>query len=52
MSNRTHPFIKVKESGLPVVWVIGGPGCGKGTQCDHLRAKYGYVHLAAGKAHP
>ncbi|XP_023332154.1 adenylate kinase isoenzyme 1 isoform X2 [Eurytemora carolleeae] len=40
---------KVKESGLPVVWVIGGPGCGKGTQCDHLRAKYGYVHLAAGE---
>ena len=38
----------MKESGLPVVWVIGGPGCGKGTQCDNLQTKYGYVHLASG----
>ena len=26
----------------------GGPGCGKGTQCDKIKAKYGYKHLSAG----
>ena len=31
-----------------MVWVVGGPGCGKGTQCDHLQQKYGYIHLATG----
>merc|ERR1712080_386396 len=35
-------------SGLPIVWVLGGPGCGKGTQCDRIVAKYGYTHLSSG----
>merc|ERR1712080_607723 len=35
-------------SGLPIVWVLGGPGCGKGTQCDKIVAKYGYTHLPSG----
>ena len=35
-------------SGLPIVWVLGGPGCGKGTQCDKIVAKYGYTHLSSG----
>ena len=26
-------------AGLPIVWVLGGPGCGKGTQCDKIVAK-------------
>ncbi len=33
---------------LPVIWVLGGPGCGKGTQCDKIVAKYGYTHLSSG----
>merc|ERR1711997_607732 len=35
-------------SGLPIVWVLGGPGCGKGTQCDKIAAKYGFTHLSSG----
>jgi adenylate kinase len=31
-----------------VVFVLGGPGAGKGTQCAKIVAKYGYVHLSAG----
>merc|ERR1711879_695069 len=36
------------KAGLPVVWVLGGPGCGKGTQCDKIVAKYGFTHLSSG----
>merc|ERR1712112_568335 len=35
-------------SGLPIVWVLGGPGCGKGTQCDKIVAQYGFTHLSSG----
>lgn len=31
-----------------VVFVLGGPGAGKGTQCANIVEKYGYVHLSAG----
>ena len=27
---------------------IGGPGSGKGTQCEKLKEKYGFVHLSTG----
>ena len=27
---------------------LGGPGSGKGTQCDNIVAKYGYSHLSSG----
>lgn len=33
---------------VPIVWVLGGPGSGKGTQCDRMVAKYGLVHLSSG----
>jgi adenylate kinase len=40
------------EGSLPataqVVFVLGGPGSGKGTQCERIVAKYGYQHLSAG----
>jgi len=39
---------KVKESGVIVVWVVGGPGSGRGTQCENLQAAHGYVHLSSG----
>merc|ERR1712242_533481 len=32
----------------PIVWIIGGPGSGKGTQCDNIVAKFGYSHLSSG----
>ncbi|XP_065904516.1 UMP-CMP kinase-like isoform X2 [Dysidea avara] len=31
-----------------VVFVLGGPGAGKGTQCAKIVEEYGFVHLSAG----
>jgi len=31
-----------------VVFVLGAPGSGKGTQCQNIVDDYGYVHLSAG----
>ena len=31
-----------------VVYVLGGPGAGKGTQCANLVRDYGFTHLSAG----
>lgn len=31
-----------------VVYVLGGPGAGKGTQCAKLVKEYGFTHLSAG----
>ncbi|KAI8830922.1 adenylate kinase-domain-containing protein [Chytriomyces cf. hyalinus JEL632] len=31
-----------------VVFVLGGPGAGKGTQCANIVKDYGFVHLSAG----
>ncbi|CAO3635128.1 unnamed protein product [Cunninghamella echinulata] len=33
---------------VTVVFVLGGPGVGKGTQCDRLKKDYDFVHLSAG----
>ncbi|XP_053103946.1 adenylate kinase isoenzyme 5 isoform X2 [Hemicordylus capensis] len=29
-----------------IIFVIGGPGSGKGTQCNKLAEKYGFTHLS------
>ena len=34
--------------GTIVYFVLGGPGCGKGTQCAKIVSEYGYVHLSVG----
>ncbi|CAM9735204.1 unnamed protein product [Choristocarpus tenellus] len=31
-----------------VIFVLGGPGAGKGTQCALIVENFGYVHLSAG----
>jgi UMP-CMP kinase len=31
-----------------VVFVLGGPGSGKGTNCERIVKHFGYVHLSAG----
>ncbi|KAI5712210.1 hypothetical protein M8J76_004360 [Diaphorina citri] len=31
-----------------VVFVLGGPGAGKGTQCANIVKQFGFVHLSAG----
>ncbi|EGX50771.1 hypothetical protein AOL_s00054g857 [Orbilia oligospora ATCC 24927] len=33
---------------IKVIFVLGGPGVGKGTQCARLVKDYGFVHLSAG----
>ncbi|EJS42899.1 ura6p [Saccharomyces arboricola H-6] len=33
---------------VSVVFVLGGPGAGKGTQCEKLVKDYSFVHLSAG----
>ncbi|EHA54766.1 hypothetical protein MCOR07_005167 [Pyricularia oryzae] len=33
---------------VTVVFVLGGPGAGKGTQCAQLVERYGFTHLSAG----
>jgi adenylate kinase family enzyme len=33
----------------PIVYfIVGGPGSGKGTQCDNLVKDYGFKHLSTG----
>ncbi|XP_022017270.1 UMP-CMP kinase 3 isoform X2 [Helianthus annuus] len=31
-----------------VLFVLGGPGSGKGTQCANIVEHFGYTHLSAG----
>ena len=31
-----------------VIFVMGGPGSGKGTQCDKIVDEYGVKHLSTG----
>ena len=31
-----------------VVFVLGGPGAGKGTQCSKIVKRFGFVHISAG----
>ncbi|SPP76279.1 adenylate kinase isoenzyme 1 isoform X2 [Drosophila guanche] len=35
-------------SEIPIIWILGGPGCGKGTQCAKIVEKYGFTHLSSG----
>ncbi|CAG9567538.1 unnamed protein product [Danaus chrysippus] len=38
----------IDSSKTPIIWVIGGPGSGKRTQCQKIIAKYGFTHLCTG----
>lgn len=39
---------EVAEVEAKVVFVLGGPGSGKGTNCTRIKELYGYEHLSAG----
>lgn len=41
------PIQKNKEK-PSVLFILGGPGAGKGTQCEILTKEYGYKHLSTG----
>ncbi len=39
------------DNNLPKVYlIIGGPGCGKGTQCSIIKERFDMVHLSIGDA--
>lgn len=43
-------FDKAKLEGKTIVWVMGGPGSGRGTQCEKICLKFGdFVHLSSGE---
>ncbi|KAI0553531.1 uridylate kinase [Xylaria curta] len=46
LKNRTSPVFSADD--VTVLFVLGGPGAGKGTQCERLVATYGFTHLSAG----
>ncbi|XP_041049401.1 adenylate kinase isoenzyme 1-like isoform X3 [Carcharodon carcharias] len=39
---------KDKLKDRKIIFVVGGPGSGKGTQCEKIVHKYGYTHLSTG----
>lgn len=45
---KEHDNLKDLLRGKPIVFVGGGPGSGKGTQCDKIIEKYGFTHLSTG----
>lgn len=42
------PVPAFSPDNVTVVFVLGGPGAGKGTQCANLVSQYGFIHLSAG----
>merc|ERR1712126_259403 len=38
----------LRDANLPIYWVLGGPGSGKGTQCVNLGVKNGFTHFSTG----
>jgi adenylate kinase len=38
----------LRNANVPIFFIVGGPGSGKGTQCDRIVAKYGLTHLSSG----
>ncbi|KAI2638050.1 uridylate kinase [Xylaria nigripes] len=46
LKNRQIPVFSADD--VTVLFVLGGPGAGKGTQCERLVATYGFTHLSAG----
>lgn len=44
--DRDKPLLEPNE--VSVIFVLGGPGSGKGTQCAKLVKDFGFKHLSAG----
>lgn len=48
LSSKLRLFTMSAEQKFEVLFILGGPGAGKGTLCRFITEKYGYVHLSAG----
>jgi adenylate kinase len=35
----------LRKANVPIIFIVGGPGSGKGTQCERIVQKYGFTHL-------
>lgn len=46
--NDSNPTPAFSAADVTVLFVLGGPGAGKGTQCARLVRDYGFTHLSAG----
>ncbi|SCV02375.1 LANO_0F17392g1_1 [Lachancea nothofagi CBS 11611] len=46
--NESSPGPAFSEKEVSVIFVLGGPGAGKGTQCANLVKDHHFVHLSAG----
>lgn len=40
---------KVKHARIPIIWVLGGPGSGKSTQCKRIEKTLGLTHICTGE---
>ena len=48
-SHREAPSVPLDDlHACSIVFVLGGPGAGKGTQCDLMAEKYDFVHISLG----
>lgn len=47
-NSTSGPTPAFSPSDVTVLFVLGGPGAGKGTQCARLVRDYGFTHLSAG----
>ena len=45
---RQH-FDKSIIKDMPLIWIMGPTGSGKGTQCHKLHARYGLTHISSGE---
>ena len=36
------------EFKVPIIWILGGPGSGKGTQCAKMVQEFGFTHISSG----
>lgn len=44
----SYPTPTFSPDSVSVIFILGGPGSGKGTQCAKLVSGYGFTHLSAG----
>ncbi|CAG0924343.1 unnamed protein product [Notodromas monacha] len=46
---KTAPPKRISATEPPIFFIVGGPGSGKGTQCQKLKEKYNLMHVSTGE---